>query len=208
LKNIALYVFGSKVLFKIFSDLDIFKEVVNNENINISDTNNSVSIFFLNNSNLKTLHKFLNLSLPTIIISNQKHIIRKKLNPNNFTVFLQTPIEIHSLFEIIRIALSKYNFFKNSSIFLKNYNLNANSRFIEKSKKKVKLTEIELKLILCIGSSGGKSKIDIIKNVWKHENILDTHAFETTLYRLRKKIKDNYNDDHFVIQKSGKYYLS
>lgn len=130
--------FGSEVLFKILSDLGIFKEVVNNENINISDTNNSVSIFFLNNSNFKVLQKFLNLSLPIIIISNQKHIIRKKLNPNNFTVFLQTPIEIQNLFEIIRIALSKYNFFKNSSIFLKNYSLNANSRFIEKNKKKSK----------------------------------------------------------------------
>lgn len=79
---------------------------------------------------------------------------------------------------------------------------------MKKIKKKVKLTEIELKLILFIGSSGGKSKIDIIKNVWKHENILDTHAFETTLYRLRKKIKDGYNDDQFVVQKGGKYYLS
>jgi len=201
-------VFGSEVLFKILSDLGIFKEVVNNENINFSDTNNSVSIFFLHNSNFDILQKFLSLSLPIIIVSNQKDIIRKKLNPNNFTVFLQTPIDIQNLFEIIRIALSKYNFFKNSSIFLKNYSLNANSRFIEKNKKKVKLTEIELKLILFIGSSGGKSKIDIIKNVWKHENILDTHAFETTLYRLRKKIKDSYNDDQFVIQQGGKYYLS
>jgi len=64
-----------------------------------------------------------------------------------------------------------------------------------------------VKLIIFIKNSKGVTKNMILKNVWSQKNILESHAFETTLHRLRKKIKHRFNDVNFINQKDGMYYL-
>lgn len=206
LKNITIHIFGSKTFYRMIIDLDIFKKVLDDENINV-EQDNQIYVVFLEHTKPKVLFKIINSTLPSIIVSNQHHYIKKKFKPSNFSVFLNTPIEIQNFFEIIKIILSKYNYFKSSEIFFNEYCLNANNRFIERNKKKIKLTEKELNVILFIKNFNGVSKADIIKNIWKYENNLETHAFETTIYRLRKKIKDNFYDNDFIAQKDGRYYL-
>ena len=44
------------------------------------------------------------------------------------------------------------------------------------------------------------------ENVWGYSNNLETHTVETHIYRLRKKIKEVFNDEK-LIQTSKEGYL-
>ncbi len=110
--------------------------------------------------------------------------------------------------EIINILITKYNFFKKSKIIIKNYEIDSNERSITKQNVKVKLTEKELELILKLNSNNGLNKSYLLKSIWKHSLDLDTHAFETHLHRLRKKINKYFKDKNFIVEKNSLYYLS
>jgi DNA-binding response OmpR family regulator len=73
---------------------------------------------------------------------------------------------------------------------------------------KAKLTEKELNLILILEKNNGLKKSFLLKSVWNHSLDLDTHAFETHLHRLRKKMKKFFKDTRFIIEKKSLYYLS
>ena len=78
---------------------------------------------------------------------------------------------------------------------------------LQKKKVKVKLTEKELDLILALNNSNGLNKSFLLKSIWKHSLDLDTHAFETHLHRLRKKINKYFKDKNFIVEKNSLYYL-
>ena len=118
------------------------------------------------------------------------------------------PIEILSFKEILNILITKYNFFKKSKIIIKDYEIDSNARSIAKEKVKVKLTEKELDLILALNNSNGLNKSFLLKSIWKHSLDLDTHAFETHLHRLRKKINKYFKDKNFIVEKNSLYYLT
>jgi DNA-binding response OmpR family regulator len=117
------------------------------------------------------------------------------------------PIDILSFKEILNILITKYNFFKKSRIIIKEYEIDSNERSIIKHKVKVKLTEKELELILALNNNNGLSRSYLLKNIWKHSINLETHAFETHLHRLRKKINKYFNDKNFIVEKNSLYYL-
>jgi DNA-binding response OmpR family regulator len=73
---------------------------------------------------------------------------------------------------------------------------------------KAKLTEKELNLILVLKKNNGLKKSFLLKNIWNHSSDLETHAFETHLHRLRKKMNKFFNDAKFIIEKNSLYYLS
>ena len=78
---------------------------------------------------------------------------------------------------------------------------------LKKKKVKIKLTEKELDLILALNNSNGLNKSFLLKSIWKHSLDLDTHAFETHLHRLRKKINKYFKDKNFIVEKNSLYYL-
>jgi DNA-binding response OmpR family regulator len=106
--------------------------------------------------------------------------------------------------------ITKYNFFKKSKIIIKDYAIDSNERSITKKKIKAKLTEKELELILALNNNNnnGLNKSFLLKSIWKHSLDLDTHAFETHLHRLRKKIYKYFKDEDFIIEKNSLYYLN
>jgi DNA-binding response OmpR family regulator len=73
---------------------------------------------------------------------------------------------------------------------------------------KAKLTEKELNLILILDKNKGLKKSFLLKNIWNHSSDLETHAFETHLHRLRKKMNKFFKDTKFIIEKNSLYYLS
>jgi len=205
MQNTNLYIYGSEVFYKIISDLNLFNKVYLKTNFTLN--NDSLVVAFTDTLSFQLLNSINELNSPAIFISNLKEKKINKIKLNNFAVFLKTPIEIQNFIEITKILISKYHYLKTSKVLIKNYSLNSNDRLLKKDNKQLKLTEIEVKLILFMNVAKGFSKEDILKNIWNQKIELDTHAFETCLHRLRKKIKEKFNDDNFIYLKNGKYFL-
>jgi DNA-binding response OmpR family regulator len=108
---------------------------------------------------------------------------------------------------MLNILIIKYNFFKKSKVVINQYEIDSNQRVIIKNKIKAKLTEKELELILILNKNNGLEKSFLLKNIWNRSSDLDSHAFETHLHRLRKKINRIFKDDQFIIEKNSLYYL-
>ena len=209
MNNFHLTVLGSGPFLDVLNELE-FKNILNPNIINNHNKKNLlVKILFVENIEIKKVKNFLLQNEPIILFLNHKDYIKKnKLTLLNFHVILELPIEILSFKEILNILITKYNFFKKSKIFINNYEIDSNERSISKQKVKVKLTEKELELILALNNNNGLDKSYLLKSIWKHTLDLDTHAFETHLHRLRKKISKNFMDKNFIIEKNSLYYLS
>jgi len=205
MQNTNVYIYGSETFYKVISDLNLFKKVY--LETSFTSNTNFIIIAFIDNLSSQLLNSFYKQNYPVIFISNSTEKNRNKIKLSNFSVFLKTPIEIQNFIEISKILISKFNYLKTSQVFIKNYSLNSNDRFLKKDNKQLKLTEIEVKLILFMNVAKGFSKEEILKNIWNQKTELNTHAFETCLHRLRKKIKEKFNDNNFIYIKNGSYFL-
>jgi DNA-binding response OmpR family regulator len=209
MNNIHLTILGSTPFLNIINELEFSNILNSKDQLNLNDSKISVKIVFAENLKVKEVKNLLLQNEPIILFLNQKDYIKKNnLNLLDFHVGLELPIEILSLKEILNILITKYNFFKKSKIIIKDYEIDSNERSIIKNKIKVKLTEKELELILVLNKKNGLNKSFLLKNIWKHSIDLDTHAFETHLHRLRKKMNKYFNDKNFIIEKNSLYYLT
>ena len=209
MNNIHLSILGSAPFLDILNELE-FNNILN-ENIisNHSDKKILVKILFAENLKIKEVKSYLSKNEPIILFLNYKDYIKKNtLKVLEFHLSLELPIEILSFKEILNILITKYNFFKKSKIIIKDYEIDSNERCIIKQKIKVKLTEKELALILALNDNNGLDKSYLLKSIWKYSLDLETHAFETHLHRLRKKINKFYNDKNFIEERNSKYYLT
>ena len=208
MNSIHLNISGSATFSNILDELE-FNNILNQNNIsNHSDKKILVRILFAENLKIKEVKNYLLKNEPTILFLNHKDYIKKNtLKLLDFHVILELPVEILSFKEILNILITKYNFFKKSRIIIKEYEIDSNERSIIKHKVKVKLTEKELELILALNNNNGLNKSYLLKNIWKHSLNLETHAFETHLHRLRKKMNKYFNDKNFIVEKNSLYYL-
>jgi DNA-binding response OmpR family regulator len=208
MNNIHLSILGSASFSNVLNELE-FNNILNQNNIsNHNDKKILVSILFAENLKIKDVKNYLLKNEPIILFLNHKDYIKKNtLKLLDFHVILEQPIEILSFKEILNILITKYNFFKKSRIIIKEYEVDSNERSIIKHKVKVKLTEKELELILALNNNNGLNKSYLLKNIWKHSLNLETHAFETHLHRLRKKMNKYFNDKNFIVEKNSLYYL-
>ena len=208
MNNFHLTVLGSDSFLNILNELE-FNNLLNSSNqLNSIDKKIIVKILFPENLKINEVKSYLLQNEPLILFFNHKEYINKyNLSLLDFHVPLELPVEILSLKEILNILITKYNFFKKSKVIIKDYEVDSNERSITKKKVKVKLTEKELDLILTLNNSNGLNKFFLLKSIWKHSHDLDTHAFETHLHRLRKKINKYFKDKNFIIEKNSLYYL-
>ena len=209
MNNIQLSVLGSAHFLDILNELE-FNNILNpNANLNQEDKKIPIRIIFAKNLKIKDVKNYLLKNEPTILFLEYKDYIRKNnLNLLDFHISLELPIEILSFKEILNILITKYNFFKKSKILIKDYEVDSNERSITKQKVKVKLTEKELELILTLNDNNGLNKSFLLKRIWKHSHDLESHAFETHLHRLRKKINKYFNDKNFIVERNSLYYLT
>ena len=208
MNNMYLQIFGSTIFSNILNDLEFNNILKASSQSGDNEKNNLVKVLFVEKLNIKDVKNFLLKNEPIFLFLNHKDYIKKNnLNLLGFHVSLELPIDILSFKEILNILITKYNFFKNSKIVIKDYVIDSNERCIIKQKTKVKLTEKELELILALNNNNGLSKSFLLKSIWKYSSDLDTHAFETHLHRLRKKINKYFKDENFITEKKSSYYL-
>jgi len=208
MNNFHLTVLGSDSFLNILNELEFNNLLDSSNQLNSTDKKIIIKILFPENLKIKEVKSYLLQNEPLILFFNHKEYINKyNLSLLDFHVPLELPVEILSLKEILNILITKYNFFKKSKVIIKDYEVDSNERSITKKKVKVKLTEKELDLILTLNNSNGSNKSFLLKSIWKHSHDLDTHAFETHLHRLRKKINKYFKDKNFIIEKNSLYYL-
>jgi hypothetical protein len=209
MSSIHLHIIGSKAFSDILYELNINYIISTNKKLEYNNRDLLVRIVFVQELQLAENKKYFSENIPTIFLLNNKdYLIKNKLKLLNFHLSLFLPIEILSFKEILNILITKYNFFKKSKIIIKDYEIDSNERSIAKKKVKVKLTEKELELILELNSNNGLNKTYLLKSIWKHSLDLETHAFETHLHRLRKKINKHFKDNNFIVEKNSLYYLT
>ena len=126
---------------------------------------------------------------------------------HNYNVF-KYPIDIYNLIEKVNIQLIKYKYSFQSKIRVKNYYLDLNSRIISIKNNNLKLTEREMEIILFLNDCKMPQKINDLQNkVWYYSSELETHTVETHIYRLRKKISNSFQDEHFIISTDNGYLI-
>ena len=63
-------------------------------------------------------------------------------------------------------------------------------------------------IILFLNNSEKPQKINVLQSqVWRYSSELETHTVETHIYRLRKKMNDNFKDDNFIISSDDGYFI-
>jgi DNA-binding response OmpR family regulator len=208
-ENVDLHIIGSKVFSNLLNELDLNYNINSDKNLKHNNQDLLVRIVFVENLQLVEIKKYFLENVPTIFLLNNKdYITKNKLRLLEFHVSLFIPIEFLSFREILNILLTKYNFFKKSKIIINGYEIDSNQRVIMKNGTKTKLTEKELSLILILNDNNGLEKSFLLKNIWNHTSDLESHAFETNLHRLRKKINKFFKDNKFITEKNSLYYLS
>ena len=159
---------------------------------------------------LKDLNKNNSLSKSTIITNSNVKFKAASVNidKRNILVFDNFPIQLNKLIDKINIQLIKQKYDYQSKIRIKDYNLNFNSRIISKNSNELKLTEREIDIILFLKNQTEPKTIDILqKEIWHYSSDLETHTVETHIYRLRKKIKDQFNDQNFILSYKDGYSI-
>jgi len=209
MNNIHLHIIGSETFVSLLDELDFNYNISSNRNLKYSNQVSFVRIIVAEKLQLTEIKKYFLENIPTIfLLSNKDYLIKNQLKLMDYHVALFVPIEILSFREILNILITKYNFFKKSKIIINGYEIDSNQRVIMKNGIKAKLTEKELNLILILEKNKGLKKSFLLKSIWNHSLDLETHAFETHLHRLRKKMNNFFKDRKFIVEKNSLYYLS
>ena len=126
---------------------------------------------------------------------------------NRFSI-IKLPVKLDDINSIISNLDVKRKFSINSSIKIKDFTLNINDRKISRNNEFIEITEKEIELIkILLNSKIPVKKDKILNSVWKYSKDADTHTVETHIYRLRKKMKDKFNEQNFIINKKNGYII-
>ena len=184
IQNLIIYKFTS--LYHILEELDL------DLNFRISFIDNENSL----NNEVKKYNNYL-------IISNKKYP-----DINNQFILDNSPINIFKLIEKINIQFLKLQFNSQSSVKVKDYTIDLNSREMLINNTKLKLTEKEINTIIYLSKSSQPVSInELQKKVWSYQSDMETHTVETHIYRLRKKISNIFKDEEFIISKKNGYQI-
>ena len=147
----------------------------------------------------------------SIILVNQKDLssLKGKTDEKQIHCITKFPIKISNLIDQLNARFIQQNYSAQSNININKYILDINSRILKKSDNELKLTEREIDTIIFLKNENKPVKVDVLqKKVWKYAEDLETHTVETHIYRLRKKIKDTFNDDTFIQSKKDGYIIN
>ena len=187
MNNQNLLIYDSHTLYKIFEEI---KDSLNFKIVNISKNK-------LDTINFADFENYL-------ILTSQKNI-----KMEHQFIFNDFPIKFSKLLEKINVEFLKQKFNEQSNIDIGSYKININSREIVFEKKKLKLTEKEIDTILYLSKNVGSVSIsELQKEVWSYQSELETHTVETHIHRLRKKIKEKFNDNNLIVSTKDGYQIN
>ena len=186
MNNQNLLIYESQILHEILNELS--------EHLNFKVIYLSKKEF--NSINLNDYEDYLILSL------------KEQLNLSNQIPLLKFPIKFSKLLEKINLHFLKQKFNKQSRISIGAYSININSREIILNKSKLRLTEKEIDTILYLNKEKKPVSINELQNkVWGYQTELETHTVETHIHRLRKKIKEKFEDDQLILSTKNGYKI-
>ena len=154
-------------------------------------------------SNNKDFRKLIFDPKNNYLIISEKKIEGVKNN----LILDNLPIKFEKLIEIINIKFLRNKFLDQSHIKIGKYNLDLNSRKISFENKSLNLTEREINLIIFIKDKKNVTVKELQKKVWDYSPDLDTHTVETHIYRLRKKMKETFGNESFILNTSKGYSI-
>ena len=131
----------------------------------------------------------------------------KKINVDQNVEKLTLPTSVEQINKIVLNNIIKKKFKINSSLKIKNYKLDKNSRRLIKNDISLELTEKEIELIELLNKKSFTKKKEILSTIWKYSSDADTHTVETHIYRLRKKIKEIFDDEIFIKSEKKGYTI-
>jgi len=191
--NQKLYIINLSNFYDIISEL---KEHIGYE---ISKFDNK-EIFF---------DKYKNESISSensILVVHEKeyNFFIKNINEDQIIKF-KPPVNIFTFIENLNVRFIQRKYQDQSSIKVKDFFLDINSRELKKGKSSLKLTERETDMILFLNNSKKPVNVETLeKEIWQYSSELETHTVETHIYRLRKKINAEFgNDDLIKSNKNG-----
>ena len=140
--------------------------------------------------------------------NNYLIVSKKKIEGiKNSLILENVPIKFEKLIEIINIKFLKNKFLDQSNIKIGEYDLDLNSRKISLGDKSLNLTERETNLIIFIKDEKNVTIKELQKVVWDYSPDLETHTVETHIYRLRKKMKETFGDENFILNTTNGYSI-
>ena len=183
---------------------NILNEIKSNLSFNIYNYRKENDfIMDLDNNN-----KDLNNSVIIVKSQSKKLLDHIKVDKRKIIYFESLPLSLIKLVEKINILLIQQRYDYQSKINIKNYILDLNSRTIINHNKHLKLTEKEIDIILFLNDSKKPEKTNVLQSkVWGYSQELETHTVETHIYRLRKKIRDSFNDENFILSLDDGYSI-
>ena len=191
----TIHIIDFKVLYNI---LDEIKDYLKFQILYYKNEEN-----FLNANNLNLNDSLILVKSDKQIFLNNEKIKRKKI----FSI-QNYPLKIDKLVEMLNVNLIKQKYNYQSNIYIKSYLLNLNSRTITKNNQNLKLTQKEIDIILFLNNYDKPQKVNILQDkVWGYSLELETHTVETHVYRLRKKIKDKFKDNNFILSHEDGYFI-
>ena len=164
------------------------------------------------------LDQFINLIQKTKMQKNKLKDIEKifitekefELLPKN-NIYLQRPFRFIELVEVLYSTFERLKSKRENKKTLGYISfIIPDRKLIYKDKKNVDLTGKESDIIVSLlnSSDRGITKEEVMSQVWMLNPNMETHTFETHLFRLRKKIKENLLLNNFIVNKKGRYYLN
>ena len=139
-----------------------------------------------------------------VVHENEYNFFVKNINEDQIIKFIP-PVNIFRFIENLNVRFIQKKYQDQSSVNVKDFFLDINSRELKKGKSSIKLTERETDMILFLNNSKKPVNVETLeKEIWQHSSELETHTVETHIYRLRKKIKAEFgNDDLIKSNKNG-----
>ena len=133
-----------------------------------------------------------------VVPEGEYNFFIKNINEDQIIKY-DPPINIFNFIENLNVRFIQKKYQDQSSINVKDFFLDINSRELKKDKISLKLTEREIDMILFLNNSKKPVNVSTLeREIWQHSSDLETHTVETHIYRLRKKIKVKFGNVELI----------